>query len=104
MTEINPTHVAEVVATLMPLHVRALDELDTFYGRGPGHLVSALNISRAEAKAIFAHFRQQGICNYGPLMSEDDGAVQGAGYWLDTFGQAVKAAVPAELIREAYGS
>jgi len=40
------TYIDEVVALLTPLHIRALDELDSYYGRGPGHLAATLGNAR----------------------------------------------------------
>lgn len=96
--------VGEVAAKLTDLQKRAIDELDDFYGRGPRHLSSCLNISIKEGREILNFFRREGICDYGPLFDEDSGAVMGRGYWLDKFGRAVKEAVLEEMLAHSGGS
>lgn len=83
-------HVAAVVAELTDVEQRAVFELDEFYGCGPERLVTVLALPPAKARATLAELRRHGVANFGPLFSEDDGSTQGSGYWLDTFGRAVR--------------
>jgi hypothetical protein len=90
---INAQTIAEVAAALTPIQIRALGELDDFYGRGPRHLSSNLQIHVSEARDILHHFLREGLVDYGSLFEEDSGLVNGRGYWLSEFGKAVRTAV-----------
>ncbi|PAL23591.1 hypothetical protein [Sphingopyxis sp. GW247-27LB] len=87
---INPNIISEVADTLTDIETRAIGELDTFYGHGPGHLASNLQISISEARDTLRSLRAKGIVAFGHLMDEDEGMMRGKGYWLDNFGKAVR--------------
>lgn len=86
-------NVSEMVGKLTHIQKRALEELCVDYGRGPRHLSANLLIPEKEAREILRFFRQEGICDYGCLMREDESLLAGKGYWLGKFGHAVRAQV-----------
>lgn len=96
---VNSLALATVVATLNPLHIRAIGELDTYWGRGPRDLASNLGISLSEARDIFRNLRREGVVEYGFLMCEDEGLMRGKGYWLSTFGMAVRDALNKMIVK-----
>lgn len=87
---IDPAIVQQVAASLSYMEKRAIEELCCGYGRGPSHLSANLQISKTKARTILQKFRREGICDYGYLSDEDDGMLRGKGYWLDSFGLAVR--------------
>ena len=77
---------------------------DEHYGRGPHHIISDFQthgqwpmdmtdlqkkIYYHEARSILRTLRVLGLVEFGCLQDEDQGYLQGRGYWLSTFGKAI---------------
>lgn len=87
--DINPKDVMEVALSLGSLHVSALTTPNIENGEGPKGLAGHLKVTTPVARAVLQRLRHDGVCDYSPLYN-DEGALQGWGYWLGPFGLAVR--------------
>ncbi|ARS29049.1 hypothetical protein [Sphingomonas sp. KC8] len=87
---IDTTEIAQIAAGLSKSARAILFELDEYWGKGPGHMSTALSIPSIEAREAFRELRTEGCCDFGCLIDEDTGELRGRGYWIDRFGLAVR--------------
>lgn len=97
MTTINPDTVRQVANSLTVFERAVTRELMVEAGQGPSHMAATLGIPVRQAREVLRSLVLKGVAAYGTLWDDDTGLTAGRGYWLDSFGMAVRDLVDAEL-------